>query len=382
MINESIDRSTVTPNRKVLLVGPAVTTNNAFYGGGMGGFVRNMQVYLSEFRPAGYKVEPCFNSVRQQNSFFRLRMVWRFSRDLLNFVRLIEGVDVVHLLGQYKTAFPREIGMALVCRILSIPLIYEVKAGQFVAWYSNSGCVSRRLCGWMIRGCGAVLCEGQRDKEFIETHFQRPTIYFPNFVPDSEVPSSTPALFQNQEMRVVFIGYCYAGKGVFELVNAAAECLRSGMPLELTLAGQEHPDFTKYADAMVARHPDLKLTRLGLVGHDVALTCLSESDVFCLASSHEGEGHSNVINEAMMMGRVIVSTRQGFLGSILDPSVAYFVEPKSSASLVSAFREIELDRDVAREKASAARRRLCDLYTSRQAFLVLETCYNRCLLSK
>lgn len=365
--------------QRVLLVGPAVGVTTAAYNAGMGGYVRNMRVYLDHFRPTGFQIVPCYNTVREKGEIPGLTLAVRFWRDISNFIRLAKEVDIVHILAQYRRAFPREAMMSAICQFFRRPFIYEIKAGEFARWYSSSPSFLRKTCSSVIRRAAAVLCEGRSMKRFVEETFSRPAIYVPNFVPEAEIPEEIPALFGDDNLRVVYVGYCYRGKGVFQLLDAVAQCAEQRIPIRLTLGGQDHPEFAAYADKRLEANPDLKVQRLGLLEHDKALDCIKQNDVFCLASAHPGEGHSNVLNEAMMLGRVIVATRHGFLGEILDESCAYFVEKHSVDSLVAAFRHIYYDRDKAREKAMAARQRLLNNFTSKQTFPVIEECYRAAL---
>ena len=363
----------------VLLVGPAAGVRTAAYNAGMGGYVRNMQVYLDHFRPKEFHLLPCYNTVREKGEIPGLTLAIRFWRDIRNFFKQAREADIVHILAQYRRAFPREAMMSSISKFLRRPFIYDIKAGEFARWYGSSPYLLRKACSLVIRRAAAVLCEGRSMKTFVEETFNRAAIYVPNYVPEAEIPQETPGLFRDDILRVVYVGYCYRGKGVFHLLDAVDQCAKRGLPIMLTLGGQEHPEFTAYADNKLNANPGLKVQRLGLLEHDKALACISENDVFCLASAHPGEGHSNVLNEAMMLGRVIVATQHGFLGEILDESCAYFVEKHSVDSLVSAFRHICFDRNEAREKAAAARQRLLSNFTSKQVFPVIEACYRAAL---
>jgi glycosyltransferase involved in cell wall biosynthesis len=48
-----------------------------------------------------------------------------------------------------------------------------------------------------------------------------------------------------------------------------------------------------------------KIERWGYKPHDIVLSAYNENDVFIFPTHYAGEGHPNVINEAMMMGMVI-----------------------------------------------------------------------------
>jgi len=364
--------------RRVLLVGPSYGVKTAAYNAGKGGYVRTMQVYLKHFKPAGFELVPCFTSVRQPKEIPGVTVTLRFCSDLARFVGHVKQADLVHLLASYRRAFPREAAMAYITHLLRKPLIYDIRAGAFINWYGRCTSPVRRACRFVIRSAAAVLCEGRCVKTFVETTFQRPAVYVPSFVPTEEIPDDVPELFTSERLRIAYVGFCYRGKGVFELLDAVVACSRKGLPVQLTLAGQEEPEFCAYANRVMSDNPGLPVMRLGpLETHSEVLDCIRHCDVFCLASDHPGEGHTNVINEAMMYGRVVIVTRHGFLADVLDESSAYFLEEKSTRALVETLERIYADQILARQKASAARQRLLDCFTSKQAFAAVEDCYMR-----
>jgi len=369
-------KGTSNRSRRVLLVGPAYGVKTAAYNAGKGGYVRTMQVYLKHFKPAGFELVPCFTSVRQPKEIPGVTVTLRFCSDLARFIDHVTKADLVHVLATYRRAFPREAAMAYITHLLRKPLIYDIRAGAFINWYNRCTTPVRRVCRFVIRSAAAVLCEGRSVKSFVETTFQRPAVYVPSFVPTEEIPDEVPELFTSERLRIAYVGFCYRGKGVFELLDAVVECRRKGLPLQLTLAGQEEPEFSNYANRLMRERPDLPVRRLGpLETHSEALDCIRQCDVFCLVSDHPGEGHTNVINEAMMYGRVVIVTQHGFLADVLDESCAYFLPEKSVRALVAAIEQIYADQALARQKASAARQRLLDRFTSKQAFGVVEQCY-------
>ena len=90
---------------------------------------------------------------------------------------------------------------------------------------------------------------------------------------------------------------------------------------------------------------------------------MKENDIFCYPTSHSGEGHSNAINEAMMNTMIIISTKKGFLGDILDEESAYFVEEENSRDIYKVILEIVQNKKIAIKKAIEGYKKLKDHYT-------------------
>ena len=106
---------------------------------------------------------------------------------------------------------------------------------------------------------------------------------------------------------------------------------------------------------------------------------MTRNDIYCYPSAHRGEGHSNSINEAMMHGMVIITTRNGFQSEVLGEDAAYFLQTATADEIAKMIISIAGDRDAAREKAYRARARLVAEFTSRQASERLRRAYARAL---
>ena len=109
--------------------------------------------------------------------------------------------------------------------------------------------------------------------------------------------------------------------------------------------------------------------------HGEVLALYDTHDVFCMPTRHRGEGHTNTINEAMMMGMVIVSTRHGFLESVLADNASFFLDDLTPLDIANTLKMIHNDRDEARRRAKRARTRLMSCFTSNTAFSNLSAHY-------
>lgn len=117
----------------MLIVGPKCIADTGAYGGGMGGYTRNMSVYLSTLGGKDLELSPFYHSVRNRHrSLFNSRPI-RMMSDTLRFFAICVShrPDAVHILAQYRSAIAREFVQVLICQMLRIPIGYDVKAGAF-----------------------------------------------------------------------------------------------------------------------------------------------------------------------------------------------------------------------------------------------------------
>ena len=208
--------------KKIILYGPPVGLNlKKAYGGGSGGYTRNMQVYLDEFVYDDIQIIPLFHSIDGQFnlSIFTLpfRLLYDFCTIFYNLLKI--KPDGIHCLAQYRRAFPREFMLVFLAFIFRIPVLYEVKAGAFMDAYESGGKLYKRGIDFIIKHSKIILVEGKVYIHYIQEKFNKNSYYFPNIVKDSEVKNNINEKLQKDSISILFVGYCYRGKGVFELVN-------------------------------------------------------------------------------------------------------------------------------------------------------------------
>jgi|GEM_PF-3028316 len=359
--------------KRVLLFGPPIASETAAYGGGVGGYTRKMHMYMTGFHNEEFELFPEYHTVRSKPS--RITLLGRLVIDIFNLWSAIRRVrpDIIHVLGQYRTAIPRECLAALLARITRTPLLYEIKGGAFVTWYQTTHFLFRAMTRFVIRNSKQVLAQGLPYVELLHDEFAKEAIYFPNFVPVAEIPDSVPERLTTTEIKVLFVGYAYAAKGVFELVTA---CQRASadVPISLTIVGEEHPDFSRWADA-VETSKTFTLFRTGKLSHTEVLQYFATSDVYCYPSRHAGEGHNNTVNEAMMNGLVVVASRAGFLEPLLADRRGYILPGTDVEDIEAALRDIHHDRSEARSRAQRARDFIRRELTDKAAFGKLADAY-------
>jgi glycosyltransferase involved in cell wall biosynthesis len=357
---------------RVLLFGPK-TDERASWGGGRGGYTRKMELYLRHFESEAFELVPCYHSVRTGRWIDNL--VFRMVRDIWNFCQKVFSAKpvAVHVLGQYRGATPREFAVVLLARLMSIRVVYEMKGGAFHDWYPRANIFYRRMIRFCLEYSDSVLCQGAPFLHFIREEFGIHGVYYPNFVHESEIPREVSRRLRNRTMRILFVGFAYEGKGVFELVQGC-ELASRVVRIDLTLVGEEHPEFTTWIDERLF-NGNLRVVRHGSLPHEDILALYSENDIYLYPTRHGGEGHNNTINEAMMNGMVIATTQHGFNEEVLMPDCAYFISAVGADEIARTLLQIDLQRDVAVTKGKRARKRLVSQFSSRRAFGTLVQVY-------
>jgi len=360
--------------KSVLLYGPEIEKHEGVYGGGAGGYTRKMALYLEGFRDSTFFFKPCFHTVAGHRPFDF--MVLRFFIDMFRFMRhvLADRPAVVHILAQYRTAIVREFFVTLLARVFFLPTVYEIKAGVFIEWYRGTNFLNRWMARFCIARAGVVLGQGMPYVDFIRDEMGVEVKYHPNFMLNEEIREVASNKLVGEELRLLFVGYAFRDKGVFEIIEACDKASKT-TKIHLTMIGKEHEAFSAMVDRLECSST-FTLTRRGTLEHEAVLEAFESNDIYIYPTYHVGEGHNNSINEAMMHGLAIITTRRGFLGLILNEDTAYFVREQDADHLHETIDRINQNRDEAQNRAHAAREYFLDNFTGDVAFQKLRSYYS------
>lgn len=363
---------------KILLIGQPIHKNRKGNVGSGGGYVRNMRVYLKYFQSENFNLVPSFHTSRKE---YGINIFSKMIRFLIDFKRIIialikEKPSAIHIMAQYRKAIAREAMYTFVAKLFKKPILYEIKAGAFIDTYNSGSFLYKKLVKYILDRSKIVLVEGKKYIPFLKEELQTTSYYFPNVVPDEEVPNVKNEILANNKIKILYVGHCNYEKGLFHLIDAFTKLVNENHNIELNLIGEEHDDFREYLDQIIKKYNEVKINRYGGMPHDFILSKMRKCDIFCFPSFHSGEGHSNSINEAMMSSMVIISTKNGFLGDILNEKIAYFIDEKSSEDIENAIIRIIENRDEAIAKAKEGYYHLKKCYTVSNVKKIIEMKYS------
>jgi glycosyltransferase involved in cell wall biosynthesis len=361
-----------------VLCGPSTEPGSAGYGGGKGGFVRNVAALLEHFSAGDVRMTLSPYSTRRFSRWWKVLLPFRLCADLLVFARNIRRGAAVHVMMTYGLAIYREFGMSVIAVAARRALILDSRGGGFIFWLERASSLERAMAHWMLAHADVILGQGRAVVAYLAPRYGEKVHHFPNFVRSGYLPENLAKKCTARELGVIFVGYCYEGKGVFELVEGCAQAVRRGVALRLTLVGAESADFTAYLDSFTPP-PELGIHRCGARGFDEVQALLTSHDIFCFPTRHTGEGHPNALTEAMAHALVIVATRHGFIPELLDDGAAYFVRPSSAEALADTLVHIDQHREEARRKAAHARSTVEARYTEEHVLGELAQIYRRTL---
>jgi glycosyltransferase involved in cell wall biosynthesis len=356
---------------RVLLLGPSLNIHNASYGAGKGGYTRNMEMYLRVYQFSDIELHPFFATVRRKHSINWLSFPLRFLTDTVCLTsKLIwNRYDVIHILGQYRSAVYREVAWIAISKFLKKKVIYEIKAGQFISSIPNNG-FKRSLYSFLLKRSDHLLVEGRIYQSFLSEHWRISSTYFPNVVDIKDMLEVRRVRKTNDKLRVLFVGYAYEGKGILTALESLKQVT---FPVEFVVVGGESSQFVEYMNGYRPGR-NVSIIRHGVQDHSFVLREMMKSDVYLYPTQHEGEGHNNSINEALMNEMIIVSSKKGFLEEVLK-GVAFLLEAVDPVEIAKTLNWIYDNFDEARQVGREGRLKLKREYTSDVAKPILERVY-------
>lgn len=343
--------------KKIILYGPKLNGNNKkSYGGGTGGYTRNMSVYLKYFKYLDFQIIPCFHTIRGELNLSFITKPVRLIIDVFSFLILLpkKNVKAVHILGQYRGAIIRETFIVLLAKIFRLHVLYEIKAGAFIKTYESSGNLYKKMIDFIIKNSEKILVEGKIYEEFIKKFYKKEASFFPNVVPSDEIPTKAHEKFKDNVLKIIFVGFAYEGKGIKELINGCNLFAKEENQVELTLVGQVDPEIENYLNTFL-KSIFFKIDTKGKLKHSDVLLEFTKNDIYCYPTKHIGEGHNNTINEALMYGMVICATNAGFIGDFLNEENSYPINKLNAQEISKVFSNIITNTLLAKQKSEKGR---------------------------
>lgn len=360
---------------KVLLIGPKIGFDSSSYGQGFGGYTRNMALYLKEFQFDDITLSPFYCSQRKLNDINFISFPIRFIKDVIGFISklILTKIDIVHILGVYLSALPREVCWVVIAKIFRKKIVYEIKAGSFIS-ASEKNKMHLWLSNIILHMSDLILVEGKIYIDYVYTRCGKKAIYFPNIVSYSEIAQQKEIQI-NYPLRILFVGFCYEGKGIYDLV-IALNSQKLGLNIQLEIVGAESLDFSNWITNL-PENPKVKIIRYGVRPHEFVLDRMGKNTIYLYPSRHKGEGHNNTINEAMMNSMIIVASKAGFMEDIIR-DCGFLIDTTNNVieNIENSIIEIISNPEIAKRRAQNGRRKIETTYNSKIQGKVLEKLYS------
>ncbi len=241
--------------------------------------------------------------------------------------------------------------MAVGARLAGVPYGLIIHGGEWQDYPKGQSLLDRVLAGAVVIGCNSF---ATRD-EWIPTHLHDRVIVIhpgtPDFVESTIGASRIREASLLGEFRVLCVSRLSPRKGIARLIQAAEQCARSGVDLQLDIVG-EGPEWQNLS-GLVTMPDRIKLH--GRVEDEHLAEFYSQADLFAMLphripGGETWEGFGIVYLEAAASGLPVVATNSGGVAEAVTPDGSVLLDEGCSADEVAKLL-IDLAADPARRSA-------------------------------
>lgn len=293
----------------------------------------------------------------------------------INTLKIKKNHALLHITSLYKWHIFREIIIIILAKLYKIPVIFDIRAGNFVNYYYDYSIVYKKIIGYSLKMTSKVLVEGRDYIDFLNNTFEVKAEYFPNFITKEYLKYKNIArsLGEKKEFIVVYSGSITKEKGIEDLIDAFSLIQNNGN-IQLLLIGPYKDDYNIILKKKYSQILGRKISLLGKMSIDEIFKIYANADIFVFPSFHIGEGHSNAINEAMLAGLPIIYYDNGFLKDVIGEA-GICIKKHDVKSLSDAIFKLMENEDLRKKYSEAAVNNIMSKYTEEKVLAKLSNIY-------
>ncbi len=310
---------------RVALVGPDIEGGAP---GGMATISRTIVRGFADSRSVSVVAIPNFDE-----GSTRRRLVMGL-RAALTVVRRRRELDLVHIQVATGLSIERDLVLAIVARSVGLPVVSQFHGAGQIDDYTEGGAVHRWCYRALVRASHDLVL-GPVALDWLRTI--DPGVRAEIVPNGTDVPRRAPA-FPDGVPVFTFVGRLGRRKGTYDLLAAVEQLARDGVAVEVRLLGDGDLDAVR---RQVAASPELR-DRVVVRGWQPEEEVERDiTSAWALVLPSYAEGLPMAIVEAMALGRAVVATGVGEVGSLVVPDVnGLLVEPGDIDGLAGAMRRV------------------------------------------
>lgn len=178
-------------------------------------------------------------------------------------------------------------------------------------------------------------------------------------------------------LRVVYLSNLIESKGYLDVLRAAGECKRRGIPPHVSFAGGWVDSSRLLANRIVAEEKlGDEVQFLGVVTGEAKWHLLARSDVFVLPSYYPYEDQPISIVAAMASGLPLITTPVGCVEDMVRDGInGYLVEPRNPSMLATKLEVLYRQPDLRLEMGFQSRKTFEKEFTADKMMARLEAVF-------
>ena len=351
--------------RRVLVLCPG----GLEHGGGIG---RQIGYFLSALPRA--EDTPTYRVVDTRGPWFLGSARWRIPLSAAYLVAaalriawagIAERPTLIHANITGRGSTLRKLALTAVARAVALPYVLHVHDYDYAADVGARGKMMRRLVRGMFAAAEQTIVLGTEAERTLRVALALPDariLVLPNAVPDPHPSPARGSGAAADPVRLVFLGYLSARKGVPELLEALASPALAELPWRATLAGGGPVDEFRARAAGLGLADRVAFP--GWIDQRAASALCASADVLVLPSHAEGLAMS--VLEGLAHGLAVVATPVGAHAEVIEPEQSgLLVPPGDVAALSAALARVIGDPSLRERLRIGARQRFLERFDVR-----------------
>ena len=244
-----------------------------------------------------------------------------------------EQLDAVHITTSGSLALFRDCVLLKACARHGVRSVYHIRHGRIPSVFGSKVGFEKWLMKKALRCATSILVLDPRTADSLRKNGFEP-LEIPNpidltILPDIDYPT--------KPHMVMFLGWVIPEQGIDELLEAWDILSEENLPdgTELLLVG---PVSEQYQRELGMRYTCEKVKFMGELPHDEALELLSKSRIFIFPS--HTEGFPNAVLEAMGLGRAVIATNVGAVGTMLSHACGIVLDKGDPETIAAAIKHV------------------------------------------
>ena len=287
----------------------------------------------------------------------RLTKALRFGQALGTVLHLLvmRHVALTHAHVSSRASFWRKSSLLLISRMLGIPTVFHLHSGGFAEWAAmpGAGAALRRWCiRHTLEASDTVIVLTRTWATWVQGFAPKANVaVIGNPVAIPGAMTNTGRGSQTGHGRVLFLGWIYDFKGVYDLLEAWVLFRQQCPGWRLVVGGKGEVDqFLAAADRLGVRED---LDFLGWVTGEEKDRELRRADIFVLPSYREGMPIS--VLEAMAYGAAVATTPVGGVPDMMEAEVhGLWMEPGDISGISNCLVRLATSPDLRTRLTTAA----------------------------
>ena len=278
-----------------------------------------------------------------------LQRLWEFKRLLKN-----DKPDLLHLTTSGSLSLVRDLALIRAAQKKDVYVVYHIRFGR-IPELSLRDNWEWKLLQRAVHSADAVVVIDEKTEKTLQKYFAPAKIVkIPN---PFDLKNRKPALCEEPDHTVIFVGWVIKTKGIEELLTAWEHVSKAYPDWKLKLVG---PLDEQYSRELHDKFSLEKVIFTGEKSHDDAMAELNKAAVFILPSYTEG--FPNSVLEAMALHKPVIAAAVGAIPEMLREQAGIVVPARNASALEAALMKVMGDKKLRDQMAQNAYDRLIREY--------------------